>query len=106
MNVRPLNEKKYNITKHRFAELYHFCMQYPEWKDELNYKTDNINSIDISDMPVNHNNVSSVEKFTPRTLDKNSLRVRLNKREEIEQKMYERKMAEKIKNRPKIRIKI
>lgn len=46
------------------------------------------------------------QKFTPRTLDKNSLRVRLNKREEIEQKMYERKMAEKIKNRPKIRIKI
>lgn len=46
------------------------------------------------------------QKITPRTLDKNSLRVRLNKREEIEQKMYERKMAEKIKNRPKIRIKI
>lgn len=68
MNVRPLNEKKYNITKHRFAELYHFCMQYPEWKDELNYKTDNINSIDISDMPVNHNNVSSVEKLALRRL--------------------------------------
>lgn len=68
MNVRPLNEKKYNITKHRFAELYHFCMQYPEWKDELNYKTDNINSIDISDMPVNHNNVSNVEKLALRRL--------------------------------------
>lgn len=68
MNVRPLNEKKYNITKHRFAELYHFCMQYPEWKDELNYKTDNINSIDISDMPVNHNNVSGVEKLALRRL--------------------------------------
>lgn len=43
-------------------------MQYPEWKDELNYKTDNINSIDISDMPVNHNNVSGVEKLALRRL--------------------------------------
>ena len=33
--VRPINEKKYDISKHRFLELYHFCMQYNEWKDEL-----------------------------------------------------------------------
>lgn len=43
-------------------------------------------------------------KFAPRRINDNSLRAILNKREEIEQKMYERKMAEKIKNRPKIRI--
>jgi len=40
-NVRPINEKKYQISKRRFAELYNFCLQYNEWKDELQYKTDN-----------------------------------------------------------------
>lgn len=24
-NVRPINEKKYDISKHRFLELYHFA---------------------------------------------------------------------------------
>lgn len=66
MNVRPINEKKYNISKHRFSELYHFCLQYPEWKDELKYKTDNVNSIEITDMPSSHNKESSVEKLAIR----------------------------------------
>lgn len=35
-DVRPINQDKYKISKHRFLELYHFCMQYREWKDELN----------------------------------------------------------------------
>lgn len=26
----------YYISKHRFLELKHFCLQYPEWKTELN----------------------------------------------------------------------
>ena len=34
-DIRPLNKDKYNISKHRFLEIYHFCMQYGEWKDEL-----------------------------------------------------------------------
>lgn len=25
----------YNIGKHRFLELYHYCMQYPEWLKEI-----------------------------------------------------------------------
>lgn len=31
---RPLG-KKYNISKHRFWELYHYCLQYNEWKSAL-----------------------------------------------------------------------
>lgn len=27
--------KSYNISKHRYMELYHYCMQYNEWKEEL-----------------------------------------------------------------------
>ena len=66
LDVRPINEKKYNISKHRFAELYHFCLQYPEWKDELKYKTDSVGSIEITDMPGSHNTESAVEKLAIR----------------------------------------
>lgn len=31
-----LSEKNpYYISKHRYYELKHFCLQYPEWKDAL-----------------------------------------------------------------------
>ena len=46
-NIRPINEKKYGISKHRFLELYHFCMQYQEWKDELKYKKDTVKSLEV-----------------------------------------------------------
>lgn len=39
-DVRPLNEKKYNISKNRFREIYYHCLQYQEWKSELKYLTD------------------------------------------------------------------
>lgn len=45
-NVRPLNNKKYNISKHKFMEVYHHCLQYQEWQDELKYKTDAVKSIE------------------------------------------------------------
>ncbi|MCB6475585.1 hypothetical protein LI171_04945 [Emergencia timonensis] len=35
MNVRPLNEKKYKISKYRFKELYYFCLQYNDWTKEI-----------------------------------------------------------------------
>lgn len=65
MRLRTLNEK-YNISRHRFAQLYHFCLQYPEWRDELKYKTDNVCSVEITDMPTAHNNESNVEKLAIR----------------------------------------
>lgn len=54
-NVRAISQKKYNITSHRFMELYHMCLQYPEWKAELKYMTDTVKSIQVTDMPVAHN---------------------------------------------------
>lgn len=48
-NVRPLNKDKYNISKHRFLELYHFCMQYKEWKAELEALTDTVKAIGYSE---------------------------------------------------------
>lgn len=38
-NVRPELSKrnKYWIPKHRYYELKHFCLQYPEWKEQLKH---------------------------------------------------------------------
>lgn len=47
-DIRPINQDKYKISKHRFLELYHFCMQYQEWKSELKYLTDTVKGIDYS----------------------------------------------------------
>ena len=66
MNVRPISEKKYNISKHRFRELYYFCLQYQEWLDELKYKTDDVSSIGITNMPTSHNTNSNVERLALR----------------------------------------
>lgn len=55
-SVRPLNNNKYGISKNRFRELYYWCLQYNEWKDELKYKTNTVKSIEITDMPVTHGN--------------------------------------------------
>lgn len=36
-----LSEKsKYHLSKHRYLELKHFCLQYPEWKQRLKEITD------------------------------------------------------------------
>lgn len=34
-NVRPLNKKKYGISKHAFGTAYSYCLQYPEWREEF-----------------------------------------------------------------------
>ncbi len=47
-NVRNTSLKKYNISKHRFSELYHHCLQYNKWMDELTYKCDAVHSIEIT----------------------------------------------------------
>lgn len=52
-NVRPIG-KIYNISKHRFYELYHGCLQYNEWKSTLKQITA-IKSVQISDMPKGSN---------------------------------------------------
>lgn len=64
--IRTLNEDKYNISKHRFKELYYFCLQYDEWKDELKYKTDNLKSQELSNTPISHSNTSAVENLAIR----------------------------------------
>lgn len=50
-NVRPLNTKKYGINKHAFGTAYSYCLQYPDWKEELNNNTHTVKSPQISGMP-------------------------------------------------------
>ena len=54
--IRPLNRSKYGISKNRFKELYYWCLQYSEWKDELRYRVDTVKSIEITDSPITHDN--------------------------------------------------
>lgn len=56
MNKRNLNLEKYGISGKRYKELCGFCEQYPEWKNQLKYSNDTVKSIEITDMPITHNN--------------------------------------------------
>lgn len=65
-NVRPINEKKYQISKRRFCELYNFCLQYNEWMDELKYKTDTVGGLEITDMPRGYGNSDPTQALAVR----------------------------------------
>ena len=56
MNKRNLNLEKYGISGKRYKELCGFCEQYPEWVKQLKYNNDTVKGIEITDMPVTHNN--------------------------------------------------
>ena len=65
-DVRSTSLKKFNISSHRFMELYHFCLQYNEWKDELQYKCDTVHSIEITDMPAAHGKSDATQNLAMR----------------------------------------
>lgn len=54
MDKRQLRLEKYGISGKRYKELCGFCEQYPEWLDELKYKTNTLKSAGISDVPIKH----------------------------------------------------
>lgn len=54
-NVRTLNKNKYNISNYRFRELYYFCLQYGEWKNELKDKRNPLKGMQYSDIPSSSN---------------------------------------------------
>lgn len=56
MNKRELNLEKYGISGKRYKELCGFCEQYPEWKNQLKYNKNTVKSLEITDMPITHNN--------------------------------------------------
>lgn len=50
-NIRTLNKDKYNINKYRFRELYYFCLQYNEWREQLDNKRNPLKGMQYSGMP-------------------------------------------------------
>lgn len=71
-DIRPeiSKSKKYWISKHRYYELKHFCLQYNEWKKYVSYleeMIDNVSNkikiVDIKGSPVNQ-----IEKLVERKL--------------------------------------
>lgn len=50
-NVRTLNKNKYHISKYRFRELFYFCLQYEEWKQELNKKRNPLKGTQYAGVP-------------------------------------------------------
>ena len=56
MNKRNLNLEKYGISGKRYKELCGFCEQYPEWKKLIQYNTNALKSVEITDMPTSHGN--------------------------------------------------
>ena len=71
VSVRNTSLKKYNISPHRFMELYHYCLQYNEWKDELKYKCDTVRGIEITDMPITHSNSDVTQNLAMRRAELN-----------------------------------
>lgn len=48
-NIRPVSEKKWDISNHAFYQTYHFAMRYKEFKDVLKYKTNTVGSPKFGD---------------------------------------------------------
>lgn len=48
--VRPLSAKKYEISNHRFYEVFHYCKQYGEWKTQIRKLNARIRSIQASSL--------------------------------------------------------
>ena len=48
-NIRPVSEKKWDISNHAFYQAYHFAMRYKEFRDILRYKTNTVGSPKFGD---------------------------------------------------------
>lgn len=68
-NVRSTSLKKYDISSHRFMELYHFCLQYNEWKQELRACNDTLHSAEITGMPKGSGHSDATAKLAMRRVE-------------------------------------
>ena len=68
-NIRKNAMRKYNISPYRYMELYYYCLQYQEWKDELRYNTSNIKSINTSEAATPGYTSDAIEKLAIRRME-------------------------------------
>lgn len=45
-DIRPINKEKYGLSKNRFMEVYYHCLQYIEWRSELQTMKDTVKSVE------------------------------------------------------------
>lgn len=62
-NVRAINKNKYRISNYRFRELYYFCLQYEEWKEQLKAKRNPLKGIQYTGMPSSGSPGNPTEKM-------------------------------------------
>ena len=62
-NVRTLNKEKYKISNYRFRELYYFCLQYEEWKEQLCIKRNPLKATQYSEMPSSNTQGNTTERI-------------------------------------------
>ena len=68
-NVRPLNKKKYGISKYAFGTAYSYCLQYPEWREELGSRTSTVKSPQITGMPGAHSGSDATANLAERRVE-------------------------------------
>lgn len=61
--------RKYDISSNKFQELYYFCMQYQEWKEELRTAINTVKSIQITDLPTTHNHGDATGQLAMRRME-------------------------------------
>lgn len=70
MRIRPINEDKYGISKHKFLEVKYHCLQYPEWRKELANLTDAIKGMQYGqEGKGSKSQVSSTERLAIKRLE-------------------------------------
>lgn len=66
---RDLKLSEYNISREKYRELKYFCLQYPEWKHQLQTLTDDVKAPIITDMPTAHNGTDSTATLVLRRIE-------------------------------------
>ncbi len=62
--IRPLNKKKYDLSKKKFLYVLRFAYMYPEWKRELKEETYGLSSVQIDGMPKGNKGINQVQEIS------------------------------------------
>lgn len=57
------------VSKHAFGTAYSYCLQYPEWREELGSRTSTVKSPQITGMPGAHNGSDATADLAERRVE-------------------------------------
>lgn len=88
-NIRPVSEKKWDISNHAFYQAYHFAMRYKEFKDVLKYKTNTVGSLKFGDTTGSGVRKSATEELAiKRTWAKKNCKMIEESAKQADQQLY------------------